>query len=201
MFEVPKAVIQQKYEASGSLEELLSVLSEGIIAISYTIFSSFNLERKGSLIWKLIKAINRKRYDKYVNTRNTLLCKSIAVVINSLRPILTNELTDKISRQILDEVTSHVGYQVAILLNMSEDDSHRLVVLLRDITKERMQKFIGTDYGKQVSQNAEFLLDAYGKQVSPKELGKLMNSLLDPWVLLYPYDFINRYRELEKNSR
>jgi hypothetical protein len=44
-----------------------------------------------------------------------------------------------------------------------------------------------------MSHNATVLLEIYGEEMKPSQLGGLTKSLLDPCFFVYPRDFVKRY--------
>lgn len=190
-----KGFAQSKYEESDSLEVLLYWLAYAVLGRSYTIFKNFPIKRRGILVWRILKKVNPKKYYSERRKRDALLFQSISIVLNSLRPIFLKQLSKETVGEIVESVGDLIAHQLSEWWGLPIEEAGNIAFLLKKAIES------GEERGEDpMTDDARVLLSIYGDTLTPKQIGNLMKSLLDPWFLIYPRDFVRRYLYLTANN-
>jgi len=181
-----------KYNTSGDIDELFSHLAFGVIGSSYSIYKWLGLKRHGRIYWSLKKRFNYQKYFKERRKREYLYIRCIIIVLNYIRNIFRNSLSEEIADELTNNSLVYISHQLIEQSFINESELDDFFFRFENIYNENKCKTPSPP-----EDDAKDLVELSGGKIIDSRTIHLIENILDCWVYIYPYDFIRNYHRLQ----
>jgi|GEM_PF-3703722 len=184
---------QKKYLNAKEINELQVIMGDQIILETMGLLNQLK-------IYKAMKApgffgslFGGKKFEKEHDTCTKLICRAIAILINSIRYILYDELNKHTTENAFKEVIQYVGDKLPSNLKYKIKDKNLFArMIYNDVVEHNFPRSHDS-----FKKDFQFLNEAYKSmgQFSQQELTSIQKFSSDGWVKLYPHTYVTQYKK------
>ncbi len=184
---------QKKFLNAKEINELQVIMGDQIILEILGIMNQLK-------IYKLLKnpgffgsLFGGNKFQKEYDTCTKLIARSIAILLNSIRYILYDELNKHTTENAFKEVIQYVGDKLPNNLKYKIKDKS---MFIRTIYNDVVQHNFPRSHDS-FKKDFQFLNEAYAGmgQFSQQELTHIQKFSSDGWVKLYPHTYVTQYKK------
>lgn len=185
----------KEYHNAKSLEELMYIASEPIGLSAIKIFYALNPPKRGELVLRLFKTFNKKSYNNYWDTTNTLSTNSILYVIEELYSYFYHRgvtLSEK-------EFDTLAGFTASFLCTEAEYSKEEREMFINSLVNQ-IEDIQVIPVNKERDVRIARLINRLGnKNVSKKVLHALLKETIikDPLNIIEPHILFECYVKLK----
>jgi hypothetical protein len=184
-------ITQKKYLNAKEINELQSIMGDQIILETMGIMNQLKIYKSLKKPGFLDSLFGGNKSQKEYDTCTKLITRSIAILFNSIRFILYDELNKHTTDNAFKEVIQYVGDKLPNGLKFKIKDKS---VFIRAIYNDEVEHNFPRS-NDSFKKDFQFLKDVYSGQFSQQELISIQKFSSDSWVKLYPHTYITMYKK------
>lgn len=188
-----KSELTLEYDRAANLDDLFIAASKRVCLAAYRIMSSFRIPKRGLLILRLMKRINRSSYNRYWVLENGLMSECLIFIAAGLREFVNSKSGAVADNLFLEQMTTWAGMHWYRLTKMSSEE----IASFQEELTSRLIDFEDNPPSTDLEHHSR-IRNAIGRKPHSAEIAKfaIAVTMRGHLALLEPEDFVRNYQRL-----
>lgn len=186
--------LENKYNASKTLDELIYIISERILLATIAVKYSLNPPKKGQITLRIMKLLNKPNYESFIVNDFNYFLYSLLFIVDKLRQHCIEKYSYHLHTKLIDKFISTTSGIYASEVQLDQFEEKIFLNMMKTILKY---------YDKKISFDENAFLNTLTNlkdiMITSKDGANFLNEIYkyDPLMFIEPWGIVPNIKKFE----